>query len=519
MKKNLLALVSGVLLVGNLLAQDLPPQRQINIISALHSYDLNPMSASYTSEAQLFTGIYEGLFSYDPMNLNPLPAICVSYKTSRDKKRWTFTLRENAKFSDGSKITAQTVKDSWMKLLATPNAPFASLIDSISGAQEFRTGKGPADKVRIDVRDEKTVVVHLREPAGHLPKILCHHAFSIVSPKKGVYSGAFVLDSIKDNIVLLKKNENYWDAENVKIPGIKIELTNDYPENSFKYNVGEADWVMGNAEASKIINKDSIVISPQFATMYLFFKTKNSPWDKAEFRTALLEAIPYDKLRGGYTVQAQTLVYPLTGYPSVKGISDYDGQDALDMMNAAREKYNIPLDEKIPLVFAISSEDTIKNWGKILKECWEPLGVDLILQTTLTERYNSSIEQWNADLFYYSWIGDFADPLAFLELFRSNSTLNVAGYKNEEFDNLLLEASRLDSIQEQYKLMSRAEQILLDDSEIIPISHPISANLINTEEIGGWQKNALDLHPLKYLYIKSLPKLNIPNLAKLENIR
>ena len=170
-------------------------------------------------------------------------------------------------------------------------------------------------------------------------------------------------------------------------------------------------------------------------------------------------------------------------------------------------------------VFAISSEDTIKNWGKILKECWEPLGVDLILQTTLTERYNSSIEQWNADLFYYSWIGDFADPLAFLELFRSNSTLNVAGYKNEEFDNLLLEASRLDSIQEQYKLMSRAEQILLDDSEIIPISHPISANLINTEEIGGWQKNALDLHPLKYLYIKSLPKLKIPNLAKLENIR
>ena len=86
MKKNLLALVSGVLLVGNLLAQDLPPQRQINIISALHSYDLNPMSASYTSEAQLFTGIYEGLFSYDPMNLNPLPAICVSYKTSRDKR-------------------------------------------------------------------------------------------------------------------------------------------------------------------------------------------------------------------------------------------------------------------------------------------------------------------------------------------------------------------------------------------------------------------------------------------------
>lgn len=72
-------------------AQDIGEQREVNVAVSNHVYNMNPMTASYTAEAQLFSGLYEGLFSYDPVNLNPLPAICTSYKISRDKKRWTFT--------------------------------------------------------------------------------------------------------------------------------------------------------------------------------------------------------------------------------------------------------------------------------------------------------------------------------------------------------------------------------------------------------------------------------------------
>ena len=128
-------------------AENLPEQRVINISVSNHVYNMDPMTAAYTAEAELFTGLYEGLFSYDPANLNPIPAICTSYKISRDKKRWTFNLRQNAAFSDGTPIKAQDVKDSWITLLSTKNAPFASLIDSITGAQEFREGRLAADKV------------------------------------------------------------------------------------------------------------------------------------------------------------------------------------------------------------------------------------------------------------------------------------------------------------------------------------------------------------------------------------
>lgn len=480
----------------------LTEQRNVVIADSFHHYDLNPHTASYSSEAQVLTGLYEGLFSYDPQTLEPIPALCKSYKVSRDKKRWTFTLRDNAFFSDGSQITAQTVKDSWLALLATKNAPFSSLIDFISGAKDFRTGKGTAENVKIEVKDDFTLYVRLDEAASYLPKLLCHQAFAAVSKNPNIYSGPFYLESYQNNVLVMKKNFNYWDANKVLIPGITFVQNEDAEENAFMFNTGAADWVTGNANVQKIINQNSIKLSTAFGTSYFFFKINNSPWDKSEFRNALLYAIPYNELRGKYSVPAETLVYPLAGYNSVIGINDYDPSYAQECMENARKKYEIPEDERLTLVFACNDSDYQKEWAQLLKKAWEPLGVDLLVQTSSSELYNSSISEWNADLFVYSWLGDFADPLAFLELFRGDSSLNVANYKNEQFDEYLLEASRETFDSERYNLLGKAEQTLLDDGMIIPLSHSISLHIIDTDLIGGWTTNALDIHPLKYLYIK-----------------
>lgn len=520
-KKNLLVAILFFVFTGGLFAYNFSAdeetgpfqeeQRNVVIYDNLSNYDLNPHTASFTSEAQILTGLYEGLFSYDPVTLEAIPAICTSYKISRDKKRWTFTLRENAKFSDGSLITAQTIRDSWISLLENKNAPFASMIDFISGAKEFRNGLTSAENVKIEVRDEHTLVVRLDECAAHFPKLLCHHAFAAVSKNPNVYSGAFYLESYQSNTLIMRKNFNYWGSSGVLIPGIIVVQSDDYEENAYNFNVGKADWITGNANVQKIINKNSIQVSAAFGTTYLFFKINNEPWDKKEIRNALLEAIPYENLRSKYSVPATTLVYPLAGYNSVIGLDEYDEKEALEMMKLAREKYEIPQDERLSLVFACTTDSFQNDWAQILKQAWEPLGVDLIVQTTSPYLYNSSIPSWNADLFTYSWIGDFADPLAFLELFRSDSSLNVAHYKNSDFDNALIEASRCDSVLEQYKFLGKAEQNLLDDGMIIPIMHPVELHIIDLLMIGGWQTNALDIHPLKYLFIKH-KNLKLPNM-------
>lgn len=485
-------------------------QRNLVILDYPHEYDLNPQTASYSSEAQILTGLYEGLFSYNPNTLEPENAICSSYTISRDKKRWTFTLRDDAKFSDGEPITANSIRESWLKLLSTPDAPFASLLDCISGAEEFRTGKGSADQVRISARDNKTLVVHLREPAEHLPSILCHHSFCAVSSKPDVYSGPFMLKFFRNGVLKMIKNPYYHDATSVVIPGITIVQTDNAEENTHLYNIGVVDWLTADVDANKILNSESVHVNADFGTTYLFFKNRGTIWDNKELRQALLEAVPYVKLRSMFSIPASTLVYPLSGYPTVAGLQDYDQEDAILLMQDARKKAGLPQDKTLDIIFGIYDSPVMRYWAQTLKDAWKPLGVNLITQTTSVEDYNPSISYWNADIFAYSWIGDYADPLAFLELFRGKSTLNVANYSSDEYDALLSEAALTTTPSERYKLLSKAEQVLLDDSMIIPISHSVSLNIINLYNIGGWQSNPLDIHPYRYLYIRRNRK-RIPN--------
>ncbi len=155
-------------------------EKVLNISVSSLSLTLNPFHAYSTSEAQYLTGIYEGLVSYDPKDLSPRPALAKSWRLSPDKKTYTFFIRENAKFSNGDKITAMTFRDTFLKLLAPETeAEFASLLDIISNAKEYRVGE-ITDKnlVGIKTEGENTLIITLKKRAPYFTKILCHHSFT-----------------------------------------------------------------------------------------------------------------------------------------------------------------------------------------------------------------------------------------------------------------------------------------------------------------------------------------------------
>ena len=494
-------------------------QRNFTIFTSVQAFNLDPHTATYSSEAQILDSLYEGLFSYDPKNLDPLPAICESYKISRDKKRWTFTLREGATFSDGEKITAYSVRSSWLSLLKTVNAPYASMLDCIKGAESYRNGTAGESDVGITVRNDKTLVVTLVNPTAHLAKLLCHHAFSVCKLNSdgytdtSVFSGAFVIKENTEKSLILVKNEKYWDAKNVHLPQITILQSNDIKENAWSFNDGSADWVSSMVDTNALLNKNAIRISAVFGTEYLFFSCKNKPWNDADFRNALLSAVPWETLRKSGLVKASTLIYPLAGYHGVEGLTETSLDDAKEMMADARKKLKIPENEKLSITFGISSiSERQKKQAEILKEAWEPLGVELKVQTTPEDRYVDSIPGWGADIFSYSWIGDFADPIAFLELFRGGSTLNPSNWQDKKFDELLQKANETTDNAEHYKLLSQAEQLLLDSGEVLPISHSISLHALNLQQVGGWYVNALDIHPFKYLFLKESKTESAPNV-------
>ncbi len=480
-------------------------QKELIVIDSVHDYDLNPHTANYSSEGQLLNALYEGLFVHEPLTLEPVAAIAEEHTVSRNKKTWTFSIRPEAKFSNGERITAYDVKDSWIALLDPKlNAPFASLLDCIEGAADYRQGNSSADDVGIEVKNRTTLIVRLNAPTDYFAKILTHHAFSVIPKDENVYSGAYTLKERTKTTVVFEKNLEYYDAAKVAIPSITIINDDDVEENAFRFNVGEVQWATGGVMVNSIYDTNALYIAPQFGTEFVFFKAQNKPWDNPDLRNAVISAIPWDLLRNGF-VPAETLILPIGNYPEVVGVKERDIEFAKELLKKAG--YEVKYDEDknaistgLELSFAIPDLEYTREQAQILADGLAEVGITLHIETTPSERYLGSFDGWEADLFTYTWIGDFADPLAFLELFRSGSSLRETHWTDEKFDDLLEEATTIEDQDERYEKLAEAEQYLLDAGILLPLSHPVSFNVVDTSVLGGWYPNALDIHPFKNMY-------------------
>ena len=503
--------------------EKLPQELQQNfiIVESVRVHELNPQVTNYSSDSQLLNGLYEGLFTLSPVSLEPQYAIAKEFKISRDKKRWTITLRDDAYFSNGEKITAESVRDSWLRMLANPAAPYSSLFDIVRGAEAFRNGQGNYDEVGIYATAENVLAVYLNTPANYLPKILCHTAFSITHSNPEVYSGPYELEIIAERKYILKKNPYYWDHEKVTLERITFVQSENADDNTYYFNTGAVDWVTAQVNQPKLLDLSAIQVNASFGTGFLYFKMSSRKpvaskcskvWDYPEFRNAVLEAFPWDAIHKKYLIPASTLVYPLSGYPQIDGFDYTDAIEASLKMKDARAKYGIPQEEIIPLVMHVFENEFTEEDEKVLREAFEPLGIELEMRKIPSYQYYASIASADADICVTSWIGDFADPLAFLELFRGASTMNESGWKNEVYDGLLEQAATADET-ERMKLLGQAETLLLDDGMVLPLYRSVSSNIVDIKEVGGWYVNAFDIHPLKYLY-KKQPKYNLQNIVK-----
>lgn len=505
------------------------PQTEFAISITPNTPDLRPHRAYNADEAQILTAIYEGLFVYDPFSMDPEPAIAESWSVSPDGLEWVFRIRENARFANGEPITAGTIRNSWINLLDPEiSAPYASMFDSISGAAAYRTGEeSDPSTVLIVAEDTHTLRVTLTNPAEHLPKILCHHAFSVVHPSDlgrsrksdpeklaiPVSSGPFYIDSFTTEEIHLVKNRYYWDSENVSLPSIKILLSDDAESITAKFNRGELHWISGAVLVNRILDSGSIKVTPMFSTEYFFFRGTWGPWATSEVRNALLLSVPWNDLRSNYLIPAKTLVFPISGYPELAGIEEYDPEEAARLL----EKAGLTDFSSIPVLqIRIPETRHFESMAETLKEAWEKLGFTVEINMIPYAQYYSSLRNDEYAVGVTSWIGDFADPLAFLEMFRPASSLNDSGWKNTEYEQIITDASGQRSPLRRYEKLAEAEQLLLDDAVILPLSHNPSLNIIDMNGIEGWYPNALDIHPFKF--IRFVPKKALPGVAQAPDV-
>jgi len=475
------------------------------------------------SEAQIYTAIYEGLFSYNPVSLEPVLAAAEKWELSEDKKQWTFTIRQRARFENGDSLRAEDFRVAWLSLLEPEReSPYSSLFDIIEGAREYRTGlETNPEKVGIFAPEEKILVVKLNSPASFFPAMLCHHSFSPVHPsmlKKESWSagnggekwtppvsnGPFRIDTMDENGIVFYKNNLYWDRRNVSFNKLTIKFTETADDASDLWNSGEARWISGDVNLESLTDRSGIQVNVMFATHYYFIRCEAKPWNDYRIRRAMSLVLPWEDIRMGYTLPAETLIFPIAGYPKVEGVKKTNFAEAEKLMAEAGYANTEHMPE---LVIRLTPSRDAARIGSIMAAAWKDyLKLNVRVEVIPFEYYFQSMKENNYNIGSSTWIGDFADPYTFLQMWRRDSNLNDAHHYDADYE-VLMERSMTEEGNVRLATLANAEKLLLDRGAVLPISYSPALNIVDTGEMGGWFPNALDIHPFKYLSFKDFRPL------------
>lgn len=470
--------------------------------------ELDPRKSYTASEAQIFTALYEGLFSYHPFTLEPVPALASRWELSEDKRVWTFTIRDGARYWNGDEVRSEHFRDAWLSLIAPGrDAPYSSLFDLIQGARDYRLGlTKDAASVGIEAPNGGTLIVRLSSPASFFPSMLSHHSFAPVHPSMlgvedwsatpPISNGPFYVVERRDDRLIMAKNELYWDAGQTSFARLIVRFVADGAESAALWDSGEARWIAGEVDLDALKDRSGIVVNAMFATHYYFIRSGAEPWKDRRVRRALSLALPWGAIREGHYLPADTLIFPIPGYPKPQGLTETHLEEARELLSQAGYPRGVGLPE---LLIRITPSQDAARIADLMARAWkEELGVPVRVEVVPFAAYFQSLKRSDYVVGSSTWIGDFADPYTFLQMWRRDSNLNDARYDDQTFEDLIERSMALEG-EERWKLLSEAESELLQGGTVIPISYTPALNIIDMNEIDGWFPNALDIHPFKYL--------------------
>ena len=495
-----------------------PPVGRLIVSIPPGTLQLDPHLAVSSSEAQVFTAIYEGLLRYDPRTLDPIPAVASAWEISEDGRKITFFLRTEARFDSGDAVLAADFRDSWLELLAPETkSHYAFLLDAVSGAREYRIGRGAAEDVGIRVLAARVLEVRLNVPTPYFFKILPHFSLAPLHPTRRsarsetsdssislvIGNGPYALSTVEtDGSIIFRKSPNYWGSESVEIDEIAVRAFDDPVTASTGFNGGYVHWSMESFDVATVSDVSSIRVNTLFSTNYLFFRTNTPPWADERVRKAFVLALPLEKLRDEYAnlLSTSSLIPPLHGYPAVRGIEESDPIESSRLLEDAAFSPVLSLRRLGIAVF----DDEGRGIAEQLRATWrDSFDTDVrIEQIGRIDLIGSATE--NITVGVMNWIGDFADPLAFLSMWSSDNGLNPSEFADARYDAILARAAIAPS-GDRYRILAEAERMLLETAVVVPIYHASAINLVDLDRVDGWYTNPLNIHPFRDLRFREFP--------------
>jgi oligopeptide transport system substrate-binding protein len=488
---------------------------------------LDPQLISSVEDSDVARGLFEGLYNEDGDG-NLVPAGAVSVAVSDDKLTYTFKLRPESKWSDGTPVTAADYVYGWQRLvdpaLASEYAYYLELAQ-VKNAADITAGKKPASDLGIKAIDDHTLEVTLENPIPYFTKMLTNSA-TFPAPKAAiekfgadwtkkeniVTNGAYLLTDFVDGEKYVEtKNPNYWDAKNVIMSPITALVINDEDAALTRYQAGELDRTdvpAGQYPRLKEAFPNEARSTP-YACAYDYIINMapgkgNEALKDIRVRKALSYAVDRDVIVNNILQGGQTAAYSWTP-PAINGYTmpdiDYSHWTQAERNEKAKAllaEAGYGPDHPLQLTLNYNTSDAHKKIAVAIQQMWkQTLGVQLTPNNYEWKVHTDKLISGDFEMARYAWCADYNEASTFLDLYTGYSTNNDGKYENPAYDTLMKDAKGMADPTANY---TKAEEILAADMPIIPIYHYAKVDMVRPDIKGLPMHDAMQFWYSKDLY-------------------
>ena len=489
---------------------------------------IDPQLASESAGSAVIYDNFEGLASA-AADGTIIPGVAEKWEVSADGKTYTFHLRDNAKWSDGSPVTAADFVYAWQRAVnPASGGEYAFILYPVKNAEAIATGaEKDLNALGIKALDERTLQVELNAPTPYFISLLTHytsypvpqkaieqHGDKWTQPGNIVTNGAYRVSEWKPQALLAaEKSPTYWNHEQVAIDKVIYYPIESESSAFARYRAGEVDYVESlSPESLETAKKDyaaELHIDPYLSTYWYGFNLTKPPFkDNLKLREALTIAIDrqaiVDKITKAGQIPAYSVVPPATNN-SAPYLPDYAKLDRQTQIERARALYaeaGYSKDKPLKVTITYNTSDAHKKIAVAVAAMWKQvLGVQAELENQEWKVMLSNLNQKNVEVYRYAWIGDYNDPYTFLEIFQQNASMNHSGFADPAYDAALKTAAGTLDLPTRAQQLQEAEKIVTDNYAVAPIYHYVTVRLLKPY-VKGYEPNIMGQVRSQYLRIE-----------------
>lgn len=463
--------------------------------------------------------VFEGLTRLDKDG-NTIKGIAKDWKISEDGTKYTFTLRNDVKWSDGKQLTAKDFEYAWKRALNPETASdYATQLYYLKNGEEYNTGKCSADEVGVKATDDYTLEVELKAPTAFFLDLTNFPTYFPVrqdiieqhgdawtqSPETYIGNGPYKMVSWEHNSkIVMEKNENYWDSKlERKIAKIEFVLTDDHPAALGAFENGEHDFNDGlipTDELPKLIEAGKTTPVKELGVNYVTFNVKKTPLDNVKLRKALGLAVDSkflidNVLQGGQVSAPGFVPFGMPGLDPKKDFRTEEGavnvwKETADIeaAKAMLAEAGYPGGKGLPeLEYSTNANDVNNKTAEALQNMWAQIGVKVKITTMEWQVFIPFRNEKQHQITRGGWVGDYMDPMTFMDLFITGGPNNDADWSNAEYDSLIKKAQSTNDQKVRMPALHEAEKILLEEVPIVPFAFRSKNSLVNPKLKGVYQ--------------------------------